>query len=68
MRTAKSKGGIGFKGFSDFNVVLLGKQFWRLLNDDNSLIARVFKGRYYPRIDLLMATIGFQPIVVISIS
>lgn len=61
MGTNKSKGGMGFRGFSDFNVALLGKQCWRLPDDKNSLMARVIKGMYYPRTNLLMAKVGFQP-------
>ncbi|XP_058758795.1 uncharacterized mitochondrial protein AtMg00310-like [Vicia villosa] len=49
-RMAKSKkvGRLGFRGFSEFNKSLLGKHFWRLMQEEGSLLERVFKSRYYP--------------------
>ncbi|XP_058749041.1 uncharacterized protein LOC131622003 [Vicia villosa] len=58
---AKCNGGMGFRGIGEFNKSLLGKQYWRLLNDENSLLARVFKGKYYPRGILSEAKVGFSP-------
>ena len=43
----KEEGGLGFKDLTDFNIVMLGKQLWRLIEKLNTLFARVFKGRYY---------------------
>jgi hypothetical protein len=40
---AKNKGGLGFRGFSEFNKALLGKQCWRLITNEESLMSRVFK-------------------------
>lgn len=57
----KSKGGIGFKGFGEFNKALLGKQCWRLITNTNSIIAKVFKSRYFPRSNFMESTIGYQP-------
>lgn len=61
MGRAKEKGGMGFRGFSEFNKALLGKQCWRLMTDESSLMAKVFKGRYFPRNSFLEAKIGCQP-------
>uniref|UniRef100_A0A803NLB8 Reverse transcriptase domain-containing protein n=1 Tax=Cannabis sativa TaxID=3483 RepID=A0A803NLB8_CANSA len=35
-----------------------GKQAWRLLTNDSSLVARLYKARYYPRGSFLNATLG----------
>lgn len=49
----KSMRGMGFRKLHDFNLALLGKQTWRLLNDENSLVAKVFKSRYFPKCSIL---------------
>ncbi|XP_062099843.1 uncharacterized protein LOC133805695 [Humulus lupulus] len=38
-----------------------GKQGWRLLVRDNSLVGKVFKARYYPRGSFLSASLGSNP-------
>lgn len=58
---AKGEGGMGFRGISEFNISFLGKHYWRLMTDENSLMAKVFKGRYFPNRSLSDATIGYKP-------
>lgn len=48
MCSLKEVGGMGFRIFCQFNVVLLAKQGWSLINNPSSLLARVFKAKYYP--------------------
>lgn len=42
----KSKGGLGVRNLEVFNLSLLGKWKWRLLNDSNALWWQVVKERY----------------------
>lgn len=45
----------------DFNIALLGKQGWRLMCNPESLVARVYKAKYYPRSSFLAAKVGSNP-------
>ncbi|XP_019164478.1 PREDICTED: uncharacterized protein LOC109160650 [Ipomoea nil] len=57
----KRYGGMGFKRLHQFNLALLGKQGWRMLTCPDSLVARVFKARYYPTTSFFDAVIGGNP-------
>ncbi|XP_010490159.1 PREDICTED: uncharacterized protein LOC104767890 [Camelina sativa] len=57
----KSEGGLGFKEIEAYNIALFGKQLWRMLMNPNSLIARVFKSRYFSKSSPLSAKLGSRP-------
>ena len=40
---SKLRGGMGFHNLQAFNLAMLAKQGWRLLSNQNSLCARVYK-------------------------
>ena len=46
---------MGFRDIRDFNLVMLVKQGWRLLQDHGSLLYGCFKARYIPRNTFLEA-------------
>lgn len=57
----KLQGGLGFKKLHEFNLALLCKQGWRLLNSPETLVARLFKAKYYPTHSFLEANLGSNP-------
>lgn len=54
-------GGLGFISFSEFNINLLQKYFWRMLVREKYLLRRLFKSKYFPRCLILEAKAGFSP-------
>ncbi|XP_062089465.1 uncharacterized protein LOC133795999 [Humulus lupulus] len=57
----KCEGGLGFRGFIQYNQALLAKQAWRLLINPTSLLAKVLKARYYQHTSILEAREGHYP-------
>jgi hypothetical protein len=57
----KYMGGLGFRDVELFNLALLARQVWRLLQNLDSLSARVLRARYFPSKELLTADLGSAP-------
>lgn len=57
----KSMGGMGFRDLNIFNQALLAKQGWRLMHNDESLLHKILKAKYFKNTDLLNARRGFDP-------
>ncbi|KAK9270863.1 hypothetical protein L1049_026449 [Liquidambar formosana] len=58
---SKKDGGLGFRDFNIFNNALLAKQAWRLLTNEQSLVARLLKARYFPHCSFLSSSLGSLP-------
>jgi hypothetical protein len=51
----KREGGLGFRDLFGFNMAMLAKQAWHMLNEPDSLCARVMKAKYFPNSTILEA-------------
>lgn len=51
----KKEGGLGFRNLHKFNIALLAKQAWRILNNPNGLLARLYRGMYHPNASFIKA-------------
>ncbi|GMI85638.1 hypothetical protein like AT4G29090 [Hibiscus trionum] len=52
---------MGFRNLAKFNIAILAKQGWSLLTNPDSLLSKVFRGRYYPNESFLHANLGSDP-------
>ncbi|XP_074347512.1 uncharacterized protein LOC141686373 [Apium graveolens] len=57
----KVAGGVGFRDFRDFNLALLEKQGWRLINHLEKLSSKLYKARYFTECDFLASELGNNP-------
>jgi hypothetical protein len=57
----KNDGGMGFKNLSVFNLAMLGKQGWRIWTSPVTLIAKLYKARYFSKCSFLDSSLGHNP-------
>ncbi|KAF5450334.1 hypothetical protein F2P56_030694 [Juglans regia] len=58
MCSSKFVGGMGIKELEVFNMTLLAKQTWRLLQNKESLFHKMYAARYFSDGNLLTASLG----------
>lgn len=61
MACHKHRGGLGFKNLRDFNMAMLAKQCWRLITNPDSLVAKIYKAKYYADTTFIQAKLGGSP-------
>ncbi|XP_057803589.1 uncharacterized protein LOC131018917 [Salvia miltiorrhiza] len=54
----KEWGGLGFRDLKGFNQALVAKQAWRLMTNPETLVARVFRARYFCQGDFMHARLS----------
>lgn len=52
----KGEGGLGFRDIYTFNLSMLAKQCWQLLQEPNSLCAQILRAKYHPGASILQAS------------
>ena len=57
----KEAGGLGFKDLRNFNISMLAKHGWRLLNNVNPLVSKLMKSKYYSDTEFFNAILGVNP-------
>jgi hypothetical protein len=61
MTMPKYRDSLGFKDIEIFNLSLLARQVWWIVNDQEVLSSRILKVLYYPNLDILDADLGSNP-------
>ncbi|CAN1146887.1 Uncharacterized mitochondrial protein AtMg00310 [Linum perenne] len=57
----KEVGGLDFKDFKTFNHALLAKQAWRVLQDQELLLARIYTTKNFLNSSFMQDGKGFNP-------
>lgn len=57
----KFEGGLGFKNLHNLNLTLLIKQGCHILQNETSLLSRVYKAKYFSNVSFFEAPLGHYP-------
>ncbi|GMI77781.1 hypothetical protein like AT4G29090 [Hibiscus trionum] len=52
---------MGFRDMCKFNIALLDKQGWRVVQNPDSLVARLLRSKYFSTTDFMHAPLGSNP-------
>ncbi|KAF5444675.1 hypothetical protein F2P56_033791 [Juglans regia] len=58
---SKAVGGLGFRDMENFNKAMLAKQGWRLMKMEDSLVAKIYKEKYFKNETFTEAKLGMMP-------
>jgi hypothetical protein len=61
MTLPKKQGGMGFRDLQAFNLAMIAKQGWNILTKPHTLVAKLYKARYFPNSSFFDSTIGHNP-------
>jgi hypothetical protein len=61
MGQAKESEGLGYRDFECFNLAILAKQGWRLIQNPDSLVAKFLKEKYFPNGNFMDTPLGQKP-------
>jgi ribonuclease HI len=61
MTHSKATGGLGFRDLHTFNLAMIAKQSWNIMTKPHTLVARLYKARYFPNSTLFDSNIGHNP-------
>ena len=64
---AKKDGGMGFRDIYGFNIAMLARQAWRLLQQPESLSAQVLRSIYYPDLSIFHASLGNRILLILHL-
>jgi hypothetical protein len=57
----KSQGGMGFRDLHNFNLALIAKQGWNIMTKPHTLVAKIYKSRYFPNSSYFDSKLGHNP-------
>jgi hypothetical protein len=61
MTCPKSVGGMGFRDLHTFNLAMIAKQGWNIMTKPHTLVAKLYKARYFPNSSLFNSKLGHSP-------
>jgi hypothetical protein len=61
MTFPREYGGLGFRNLHLFNMAMVAKQGWNFIKKPNSLVAKVYKARYFPNSSFIASHLGNNP-------
>ncbi|GAU24016.1 hypothetical protein TSUD_328180 [Trifolium subterraneum] len=61
MTSPKALGGLGFRDLHSFNLEMIAKQGWNIMTKPDTLVAKLYKARYFPNSSFFDSQIGHNP-------